>query len=193
MSITFSVEENRGLVEVKNFDIGGSLPENISVKEINIVESLLSPSVQVMAVLQSAIYVPSGKTFDQLKNKDMTFMLNRKGIDQASLRCNLKTYRLDNRNLVQNNMSSVEEMVFHAIDETVLEDAKSLVSKSWKCTQPSDIVRRVLEECLGASDTVIDDASPARDYIAENLHPFRVVAQQAEVGLDGTILLFYTS
>lgn len=31
----------------------------------------------------------------------------------------------------------------------------------------------------------MDSASPARDYIAENIHPFQVVVQQANVALDG--------
>lgn len=188
MAITYGFLDNKGLIQLENFDIGSGLPGNITVKEINIVESLLSPSVQVMAVLQSDLYRPAGKDFDQFKNKDMTFNLSLKttgGSGNRTMKVNQKTYRLDNRNFVQNNLSAVEEMIFHAIDETVIEDAKCLVSKSWKCTKPSEIVSNVLQQCLQAEETKVDSADPARDYIAENLHPFRVIAQQAEVALDG--------
>lgn len=187
MSITFAVSDPKGIIAVENFDIGSGLPGNISVKEINIVESLTSPVAQVIAVIQSALYDPSGKNFDQFKNKDMSFTLRGKEgqYENKQLKCNLKTYRLENRNMVQNNFSAVEEMTFHAIDESVLEDAKCLVSKSWKCTKPSEIVSHVLDSCLKAQDSVVDSADPARDYIAENIHPFQVIAQQANVALDG--------
>lgn len=187
MSITFAVSDPKGIIAVENFDIGSGLPNNISVKEINIVESLTSPVAQVIAVIQSALYDPPGKNFDQFKNKDMSFTLRGKEgqYENKQLKCNLKTYRLENRNMVQNNFSAVEEMTFHAIDESVLEDAKCLVSKSWKCTKPSEIVSHVLDSCLKAQDSVVDSADPARDYIAENIHPFQVIAQQANVALDG--------
>lgn len=186
-AINYAIADPKGIIAIENFDIGGSLPLNISVKEINIVESLTSPVLQVMAVLQSAIYDPPGKNFDQFKNKDMEFTLRgTEGQYQGKiLKCKLKTYRLENRQMVQNNFSAVEEMTFHAIDETVLEDAKCLVSKSWKCTQPSEVVSHVLRKCLKAQNSVVDDADPARDYIAENIHPFQVIAQQANVALDG--------
>jgi hypothetical protein len=185
MPINYGVLDNKDLVQISDFDIGSGIPDNMSVKEINIVESLLSPSAQVLAVMQSDIYNPPGKNFDDFKNKDMSFTLELKGGSQKKMKVKMKTYRLDNRSFVQNNLSNVEEMVFHAIDETVLEDAKCLVSKSWKCTQPSKIVSSILEECLKAENSVVDNADPARDYIAENIHPFRVIAQQAEVALDG--------
>lgn len=187
MSITFAVSDPKGIIAVENFDIGSGLPGNISVKEINIVESLTSPVAQVIAVIQSALYDPSGKNFDRFKNKDMSFTLRGKEgqYENKQLKCNLKTYRLENRHMVQNNFSAVEEMTFHAIDESVLKDAKCLVSKSWKCTKPSEIVSHVLDSCLKAQDSVVDSADPARDYIAENIHPFQVIAQQANVALDG--------
>lgn len=185
MAITYAIVDPKGTIEVQNFDIGG-LPGNITVKEINIIESITSPVAHVVAVLQSAIYDPPGKNFDQFKNKTMNFRLVGKGgYAGFDYSINLKTYRLDNRAMVQNNISNVEEMSFHAIDETVLEDAKCLVSKSWKCTKPSEIVSNVLDQCLQAEDTVVDSADPARDYIAENIHPFQVIAQQANVALDG--------
>lgn len=187
MAISFAIQEPRGVIAVQNFDIQPGLPDNISLKEINIVESLTSPVAHVMVVLQSAIYEPKGKDFDKFKNQTMSFTLQ--GLEGSyqgvTYNVKLKTYRLDQRHMVQGNFTAVEEMTFHAIDESVLEDAKCLVSKSWKCVKPNEIVSHVLEKCLKAKNTKIDKADPKRDYIAENIHPFQVVAQQANVALDG--------
>lgn len=186
-AISYAINDPKGVIELHNFDIQPGLPGNITVKEINIVESLTSPVTQVMGVLQSAIYDPPGKNFDQYKNKSMSFTLRGTSGMYAGkqYRVEQKTYRLDNRDRVQNNFSAVEEMTFHAIDDTVIEDAKCLVSKSWKCTKPSEVVSNVLSKCLKAQDSVVDSADPARDYIAENIHPFQVISQQAQVALDG--------
>lgn len=183
MAIQFDVSDPVGIVSLKNFDIQPGLPDQITVKEINIVESLLSPAVQVSATIQSEIYNPPGKDFDQHKNKELSFSLSRSS-DGAFMQVKQQVYRLDHRNLVPVNIGAVEEMTFHAIDKTVLKDAQTLISRSWKCTQPSEIVSAVLEKCLEAKDSVVKKADPARDYIAENIHPFQVIAQQANVGVD---------
>lgn len=187
-AITYAIKEPRGIIAIENFEIGPGLPDNISVKEISIVESLTSPVAHVMAVLASAIYVPPGKNFDNFKNQRMTFTLRGLEGEYANYppyNINLKVYRLDQRHMSQGNLTAVEEMTFHAIDETVLTDAKCLVSKSWKCTKPSEVVQHVLDKCLEAKNTKVDSADPARDYIAENIHPFQVIAQQANVALEG--------
>lgn len=189
MAITFDIQDPIGIISVQNFDIGGSLPENMTLRELNIVESLLNPAVQVSATLQSDLYTPSGKDFDSLKNKEMSVTLIRRDRNGGGIsdRMTIKQqcYRLDQRNFVAVNVSNAEEMTFHAIDKTVLKDAQTLVSKSWKCTQPSQVVENVLNECLEADETEVKNAEPARDYIAENIHPFQVIAQQAQVALDG--------
>ena len=91
-------------------------------------------------------------------------------------------YRIDNRQL-DINVGQTETLTLHACDQSLLNDAQSLVSKSWKCTMPSDIVKNVLQSCADVQNAVVDSAGPARDYIAENIHPFQVVAQQANVAL----------
>ena len=83
------------------------------------------------------------------------------------------------------NLSPTEEFTVHACDPTLLNDAKTLVSKSWKCSSPSDIVSYVLGSCCNAIGMDIQDSSPSRDYIAETIHPFQVVSQQGNVALDG--------
>ena len=196
VAINYGITDPRGTILISNFDIEPGLPANITVKEINIVESLLNPGLQVMTTLQSDIYRPVGKNFDSFKNQVMSFSLvGTEGYAGKTLTVNQTVFRLDNRNRVQNNFSAVEEMTFYAIDDTVIEDAKCLVSKSWKCTPPSDVVRHVLDSCLKAKDSKVETADPSRDYIAENLHPFQVISQQANVALadgDPSFLHFMT-
>jgi hypothetical protein len=184
MAISFKIQDPIGIISVDDFDIQPGLPDEITVKEINIVESLLSPAVQVSATIQSNLYKPSGKDFDQFKNKEMSFTLSR-DTDKKRMKVSQQCYRLDNRDFALGNVGNAEEMTFHAIDKTVLKDAQTLVSKSWKCTKPSEVVSNVLDECLEADETEVKSADPARDYIAENIHPFQVIAQQSQVALDG--------
>ena len=184
MAITFEIEDPVGPISVKNFDIGGSIPDNITIREINMVESLLAQSLQTSATLQSAIYDPSGKNFDLFKNQPLTFQLIRKNGSESMI-VNQQVYRMDNRDFMPVNVGQTEEFTIHACDKTLMEDTKSLVSRSWKCTTPDKIVSHVLDQCVKASQTKIGSAQPARDYIAENIHPFQVISQQAQVALDG--------
>ncbi len=55
----------------------------------------------------------------------------------------------------------------------------------WKCTTPSAITSEVLQSCAGAQALDIEPSMPARDYAAENIHPFQVVQQQASAALVG--------
>ena len=57
----------RGLVDIIDFDIGGlDNPEmrQLSIKEIVLGESLLTPGLQTTVTLQSFIYKPEGKNFE---------------------------------------------------------------------------------------------------------------------------------
>jgi len=83
------------------------------------------------------------------------------------------------------NVGVTEEMTVHACDESTLQDAQTLISKSWKCTMPNEIVDHVLDKCLKVKNKQVDKAMSARDYIAENIHPLQVIAQQTNVALDG--------
>lgn len=62
-----------------------------------------------------------------------------------------------------------------------------MVSKSWACDTPSAVTSEVLQSCAGVSGNKLDVQScePSRPYVAENIHPFQVVAQQTNVALDG--------
>lgn len=186
MPQNINILEEHGIVKVEGFNIGGggSNLERVTIKEILMSENLLTPGLQTFVRLHSAIYQPSGKNFDQWKNQDITFnLIGPSGSGQ--LQVNQKVYRLEERHFMPTNVGQTEEMTVHACDESTLEDAKTLVSKSWKCTKPSEVVNHVLNQCLKVKNKQVDSADPARDYIAENIHPLQVIAQQANVAVDG--------
>lgn len=192
MAFSYRNEEKgagaRGLVDILDFDIGGiDTPEmrQLSIKEIVLGESLLTPGLQTTITLQSFIYLPAGKNFDKFKNKPVSFTLNREG--GGILPVNQQVYRLDNRDFQPVNTGQTEEFSIHACDMSQMEDARKLVSKSWSCERPSSVVEYVLQNCAGAKNIDVESADPARDYIAENIHPFQVVGQQCNVALaDGS-------
>jgi len=172
-----------------NFDVGfsnisDSLTKQITVQEIMLGESLLTPGLQTSVLVHSSINELPVKNLDEFKDTEMSIdieksLLTKFGIEPRMF-VRQTTYRLDNRKLINNN---TEEFYIHACDQTLLDNAATLVSKLWKCTRPSVVVRDVLSTCAGAKSLDIEDADPARDYIAENIRPFQVVAQQANVAL----------
>lgn len=159
---------------------------DITIKEIILGESLLTPGLQTAVSLQSFVYTEQRKNWMNLKNKNLSIDMSNRATDDfgRSMIVNQKVYRIENREL-DINVGQTESLTIHACDQTLLNDAKTLVSKSWKCTRPSEVVDYILQSCAGATNAVVDSADPARDYIAENIHPFQVVAQQANVALDG--------
>lgn len=174
---------DRGITKVDGFNIGGGSLDGIMIKEIVMAESLLTPGLQTFVRLHSTIYQPPGKNFDSWKNKDMSFSLRDSLGNNLSV--NQKVYRLEDRGFMPTNVGQTEQMTVHACDKSTLDDAKCLVSKSWKCTKPSEIVSHIMQKCLKATNKRVDSADPARDYIAENIHPLQVIAQQTNVALDG--------
>lgn len=182
-----------------NFGVsfGNIKPENardVTIREITLSESLLTPGLQTSVLLDSFLHVSADgegkasppKNFDDFKNQIMGIVIERPLLDYYKMQWNLEVqqriYRLDKRQLVNNN---IERFRVHACDDSLLNDARSLVSKSWKCTSPSSIVTEVLQSCAGVTRLEIEDSTPNRDYIAENIHPFQIVAQQANASLAG--------
>lgn len=156
--------------------------QGYTVKEVLLNESILNPGLQTLVTLHSYIYMP-GKDLDSFKGGQLQMSLSNN--DGDSLSVGQKIYRLDNRDFNPSNVGATEEFTLHACDQSLLSDAKSLVSKSWKCETPDKIVKYVLQSCAGVRNLEVDSSTPARDYIAENIHPFQVVTQQANVALDG--------
>lgn len=174
-----------------NFDVGfdgisDSLINQITVEEVVLGESLLTPGLQTSVRVHSSIHELPVKNLDEFKNKQMSIGITKPFLEKFGISKDMSvrqtTYRLDNRHLFNNN---TEEFIIHACDQTLLDDAATLVSKMWKCSRPSDVVQEVLSSCAGAKSLDIEPADPARPYMAENIRPFQVVAQQANVALAG--------
>jgi hypothetical protein len=173
------------------FDVGFSdipdyLTNQITVQEIMLGESLLTPGLQTSVHVHSSINELPVKDLDLFKNTLMSIDIEKSLLAKFRLPTTMNvrqtTYRLDNRKFINNN---TEEFYIHACDQTLLDNAATLVSKLWKCTTPSKVVSDVLSTCAGAKSLDIEPSDPARDYIAENIRPFQVVAQQANAALAG--------
>lgn len=172
--------------EVQFNGTNDALFQDLSVKEITMTESLLTPGLQTSITLHSFFHNPIVKILDNLKSAATTINVKKPILADYGYNWGLNTgcriYRLSDRKLINNN---IEEFTVHGCDDSLLNDARNLVSKSWKCVSPSSIVSEVLQSCTGARYLDIESSSPARDYIAENIHPFQVVSQQADVALAG--------
>jgi hypothetical protein len=170
-----------------NFDgVSDPIFEDLSAKEITMTESLLTPGLQTTIKLHSFFHNPTKKVLNEFKNSVANIKVYRPILQQFGmmdeLNVSARIYRLDNRKMINHN---VEEFTVQGCDDTLLNDARNLVSKSWKCVSPSSVVEEVLRTCAGAKTIDLESSGPARDYIAENIHAFQVVTQQADVALAG--------
>lgn len=181
-------------LEVAIEGVKNSNLKEITIREIVMAESLLTPGLQTSILVNSFLHAsPKSeseaeppKDYDDYKERLMSIYVERpilKKYDMPyKMEVSQRVYRLDSRKLVNNNN---EQFRLHACDDSLLNDARSLVSKSWPCTSPSAIVSEVLQTCVGVpSDRLdVENSSPMRDYTAENIHPFQVVTQQANAAL----------
>lgn len=156
----------------------------ITPTEVILGESLLTPGLQTTVRVQSYYHNLPIKILDDFKGKTITINMERPILAEFGFPSKMKVrqqiYRLENRKPLTN---VVELFTLRACDPTLLIDAETLVSKSWKCTTPSAVVGEVLPGCAGARSIEIESCAPARDYVARNIHPFKVVAEQADVAL----------
>jgi hypothetical protein len=181
----------RALSQIAESEILGvpdSILSNVTVQSITLTESLLTPGLQTSIVLHAYLHNAIPRNWDILKNKIYNLEIVRPILADADLDDTLKVsariYRMSNRKLVNDN---TEALTLHLCDDSLLIDAMHLVSKSWKCTTPGVVVDDVLQDCLGVEPDkikIIPAPGPARDYIAQNIHPFQVLSQQATVALD---------
>jgi hypothetical protein len=152
--------------------------------EVMLGESLLTPGLQTSVSVNSYMHSIPIKDLDMFKNSVLRIKINRPILEKFNIATGMEViqriYRLENRSMMNPN---VETFTLRACDETLLNDGLTTVSKSWKCTSPSEIARYVLSSCAGAQALDIESCGPSRDYLAENIHPFQVVAQQLNVSL----------
>jgi len=170
--------------EVSFNGVNDDLFADLSAKEITLTESLLTPGLQTSIKFHSFFHNPVIKVLDNFKSAVVDIKVIRPILKDFGmldfLELSTRIYRLENRKLLNNN---TEEFTLQGCDDSLLDDARNLVSKSWKCVNPSAIVNEVLSSCVGAKTKQVESSSPARDYIAENIHPFQVINQQADVAL----------
>jgi hypothetical protein len=172
-----------------DYEIAGANSDDmkdLTLKEIVLAESLLTPGLQTSVKFDSYIHNRPVKDFDRFKGKALNIAMVRPILAKYGLPTTLTLsqtiYRLDGRSLIDNN---VERFTLRACDPTQLNDAKTLVSKSWKCTPPSSVVDYVLDVCVGAAQKDVEFALFPKDYIAENIHPYQVISQMCDQAVSG--------
>jgi len=180
--------------------VSSSELNELTPKEVYLGESLLTPGLQTIIKFDSYIHSIPNKNFETFKNADVSIKLEKTGINDirnlglpTEMTINQKIYRMDERHLINNN---TERFTLRGCDQSQLTDPKTLVSRSWKCTSPSEVVDYVLGVCSGATSRFIEASWYPRDYIAENIHPFQVVSQQCNYavaeGTDPSFLHYMT-
>lgn len=163
---------------------------DFTVQEIVMMESLLTPGLQTSIKVHSHVHSLPDKNLDTWKNIFTDIKITRPILRQFdfndTMEVRQRIYRLANRKLINNNN---EEYVLHACDDSLLNNARSLVSKPFPCTLPHLVVQDVLTNCCGIApaNQDIETTSTPRDYIAENVRPFEVVNQQADVALTSSM------
>lgn len=159
---------------------------DLTVREITLAESLLTPGLQTSIKFHSGIHIPE-KNYDDFRNSEINLKIERPVLAdwnfQSVLNVQQRVYRLSNRKLFNNN---VEEFTLHACDDSLLNDARNLVSKTWPCgTSPSNIVSDVLSKCVKvpANRLQVEPSGPPRTYVAENIHPFQIINEVSNIAL----------
>lgn len=163
--------------------IGRSMDET-SFVEATMVESLLTPGLQTSLKFHSFTKTEFKKDLEKLKGQVVDFTITRPILNQVNIRSEMnitqRLFRLEKRSMLDNNN---EEFTIQLCDQTLLTDADTLVSWSWKCATPTQITEEVLRRCAKARIGIMEGSRPLRDYFADNIHPFQVVSQQADVAL----------
>lgn len=180
--------------------IDGNVLDEITVTEVNMTESLMTPGLQTSITVQSKTNTARVKNLNEFYNRDVTISLKRPIIsvlygdktrpDGAAyvdgMTATQRIYRLSKRE--QTNYE-VEEFTLDACDPSLLSDAKTYVTKSWKCSTPDKIVGDILRDCIGATSVDIEgDVGPRKNYFSVGLHPFQAITQQEEMALAGNKL-----
>jgi hypothetical protein len=173
------------------------LIEELTINEVTMTESLLTPGLQTTLSVQSKINTEIVKNLSNFNNRNVNIVVNRPIIDAmygdktrpdgesyvSTLETTQRIYRLSNRKLLN---YQVEEFQLELCDPSLLTDASTFVTKSWECVPPTEVVRDVLRQCVGVTNVDIEDnVGPKKRYFATGIHPFQVITQQEEMALAG--------
>jgi len=171
--------------------VSSSLLEQTPIIEFTMTESILTPGLQTRAIVQDPIGgMPNIRNLDEYQGQPIIIELWRPGLEKmdgwykgpSSIKTVQHIYRIGNR---KSTNRAIQTWNLEICDKSLLLDADRLCSKSWAKVNPSLVVSDVLRKCLDVDNMFIEQASPPRDYIAENIHPFQVCNQQADVALAG--------
>lgn len=160
------------------------------VVELTMTESILTPGLQTRAIIQDPIGgFPERRNLDEFQGQPVRISLSRPWLDTlpgydgpSTITTVQRIYRIGNRKQLNRGVQSWH---LDICDPSLLNDANMLVSRSWQKATPSQVVSDVLRGCIKAKNVQIESSGPARDYIAENIHPFQVCSQQSDVALAG--------
>jgi hypothetical protein len=165
---------------------GNPVMQNMTIVEVSVTDSLLAPSTQTTFKINDQIHTRPLKNLDLFAGKKIDIGIGRPILASMGHKAELVTqqiiYRISNRKPINDNLEAYN---IHACDATLLTNSAQRVSKSWLCDPPSTVVRDILSKCIGAPRIDVETAGPSRPYIAENIHPFQAIAQQADVALYG--------
>lgn len=171
-------------------DVPEGILNQVSLVEFSLTESLMSPSLTTQFLVESARHVGYAKNLDEYANRDVRITLHRPDLNETLI-VQQKIYKITERDPTTYQF---DEFQINACDITLLRNAANRVSQSYKCTSPSAIVSDMLGR-VGAR-SFVEGSSPMRTYFAENVHPFQVIAQQADVavaaGTDPSFLHYMT-
>jgi hypothetical protein len=175
-------EDDRASVKFSFSGTQSNLLDQMTPEEIIMGESLLTPGLQTSVRFKHYIHVVPNRNIDEFKSSIFSLEIERPSLQYfgfpKTMLVEQVVYRCEQRRFINN---SIQEFVLHICDQSLLNDAMNLVSKSWKCATPSQVVSDVLTQCAGVKNLEVEPSRPARSYIAENIHPFQVVTQQADV------------
>lgn len=174
-----------------NITVNDNMVEETSLAEIYMTESLLSPVLATSVVFHDTATL--NKNLDDYKGAFLEMSLRNPNIDgsvgdreqeifsSSTLNVRQPIYRIENRTPMNYNS---ESFTLQACDDTLLNNARTRISFFWNCTNPGMIAEQVLA-CIGAKDTKIEMPSNIRNYQAQNIHPFQIVAEQADFSVNG--------
>jgi len=154
------------------------------VQQIIQSESILSPSPYSLVSVMATAHTDPSRNWDLLKGATLTVTSKNPNIGGGQIfTTNQTIYRLENRVAHVTN-SYLEQFDFLGTDVSVLFNAERRISNYFQCQSPSQVAAYALQ-CLGVTNMEIEPSGPSRDYQAANIHPFQVLAEQADVALAG--------
>lgn len=167
---------------VTNFKL--HVPDNIlneaSLVEIYLGESILNPVLTTTISVQDTASVY--KNLDAYKGAYVDLSMYNPNIgEDYTLDVKQVIYRIENRMPMNYNSESFN---LQACDETLLNNARVRISYFWQCSNPGSIVDQVLN-CAGAKNIIMPKPpSNIRNYQAANIHPFQIIAEQADFSIN---------